>query len=92
MPPEAKDETETSRKTYQKPTPQHNEFLRVGIYLKESQGLTYRLRFEGHILQLQIKNPMTDQYHVVTAHEPAPVVNNMEDIGQDIPKLYLQTT
>ena len=27
---------------------------------------------------------MTDQYHVVTAHEPAPVVNNMEDISAKI--------
>ena len=62
----------------------HNEFIKVGIYLKENQGLTYRLRFEGHILQLQIKNPMTDQYHVVTAHEPAPVVNNMKDISAKI--------
>ena len=30
------------------------------------------------------ENPMTDQYHVVTAHEPAPVVNNMEDISAKI--------
>ena len=62
----------------------HNELIRVGIYLKESQGLTYRLRFEGHILQLQIKNPMSHQYPVVTAHEPAPVVNNMEEISSKI--------
>ena len=58
----------------------HNEFIRIGIYLKESQGLTYRLRYEGHILQLQVKNPTTDQYHVVTAHEPSPVVNDIEGI------------
>ena len=58
----------------------HNEFIRIGIYLKESQGLTYRVRYEGHILQLQVKNPTTDQYHVVTAHEPSPVVNDIEGI------------
>ena len=34
----------------------HNEFIRAGIYLKESQGLTYRVKFEGHILQLQKAN------------------------------------
>ena len=30
------------------------------------------------------KKPMTVQYHVVTAHEPTPVVNNMEDIEASI--------
>ena len=24
----------------------HNEFIRIGIYLKESQGLTYRVRYD----------------------------------------------
>jgi hypothetical protein len=35
----------------------HSEYIREGLYLKESQALTYRIRYEGHILQLQVKNP-----------------------------------
>ena len=62
----------------------HNEYIRAGIYLRENQALNYRIRFEGHILQLQVKNPNTDQYHVGTAHEPAPVVNNIDVIAAKI--------
>ena len=33
----------------------YSYYIKVGIFLKESQQLNYRLRFEEHTLQLQIK-------------------------------------
>ena len=56
----------------------HNEFIRIGIYLKESQGLTYRVRYEGHILQLQVKNPKTEQHNTIDIYEP--VADDIEGI------------
>ena len=49
----------------------HSEYIRAGFYLKESQNLNYRIRYEGHILQLLVKNPETKQYQVVDTYEPA---------------------
>ena len=60
----------------------YNDFTRVGIYLKESQGLTYRLRYEGHILQLQVKNPKTEQHNTIDIYEP--VANDIEGITSEI--------
>ena len=62
----------------------HSEYIRAGLYLKESQALTYRIRYKGHILQLQVKNPETKQYHVVHAHKQAIVINNMDEIAAKI--------
>ena len=60
----------------------YNEFIKVGVYLKESQGLNYRLRFEEHTLQLQVRKQMSDQYHVVKVHKPTPVINNLTEISE----------
>ena len=49
----------------------YNDLLRVGIYLKENQGLTFRLKYEGHVLQLQVKNSTKDQYNTFDTFEPA---------------------
>ena len=49
----------------------YNEMIRMGIYFKETQGLTYRLKYEGHILQLQVKKPTADQYKTIDKFEPA---------------------
>ena len=38
----------------------HSEYIRIGIFLKETQQLNYRLRFEQHTLQLQVKKPTAD--------------------------------
>ena len=49
----------------------YNDFIRVGNYLKENQGLAYRLKYEGHILQLQVRKPNTEQYKTMDIFEPA---------------------
>ena len=43
----------------------YNDFTRMGIYLKEHQGLTNRLKYEGHTLQIQVKktNNRAVQHH-----------------------------
>ena len=61
---------------------QYNEFIRVGVYLKENQGLNYRLRFEEHTLQLQVRKPMADQYHVIKIHEPKQAINTLAEISE----------
>ena len=60
----------------------YNDFTRVGIYLKENQGLTYRLKYEGHILELQVKNPTTEQYNTIDIYEP--VVDDIEGRASEI--------
>ena len=60
----------------------YNDFTRVGIYLKENQGLTFRLKYEGHILQLQVKNPTTEQYNTIDIFEP--VADDIEGIASEI--------
>ena len=48
----------------------YNEFIRVGVYLKENQGLNYRLRFKEHALQLQVKKPEADQNQILKICKP----------------------
>ena len=50
----------------------HSEFIRVGVYLRETQQLQYRIRFEEHTLKLQVKKPMDDQYKIQKAYTPKP--------------------
>ena len=62
----------------------YNDFTRVGIYLKENQGLTYRLKYEGHILQLQVKKPTAEQYKTIDIFEPAADDNEGTDSVIDL--------
>ena len=52
----------------------------MGVYLKENQGLNYRLRFEEHALQLQVKKPLADQYHIIKVNKPKPAINTLTEI------------
>ena len=60
----------------------YNEFIRVGNYFKETQGLSYRLKYEGHTLQLQVRKTITEQYKTIDIFEPA--VDDNEGTGSVI--------
>ena len=62
----------------------YNDFIRVGNYLKENQGLAYRLKYEGHILQLQVRKPNTEQYKTMDIFEPAVDDNEETDSAIDL--------
>ena len=60
----------------------HNEYVRVGVYLKETQGLNYRIRFEEHTLQLQVKKPLADQYKILKVWTPKPAINTQIEMEE----------
>jgi len=62
----------------------YNDFIRVGNYLKENQGLAYRLKYEGHTLQLQVRKPNTEQYKTMDIFEPAVDDNEETDSAIDL--------
>ena len=53
---------------------QHSEYIRVGVFLRESQQLQYRIRFDEHTLQLQVKKPVDDQYKIQLQYTPKPAL------------------
>ena len=38
----------------------YSNYIQIGIHLKETKQLNYRLRFEEHTLQLQVKEATAD--------------------------------
>ena len=48
----------------------YSDYIKVGIFLKETQQLNYRLRFDEHTLQLQVKAPSSDQYRIIKVYTP----------------------
>ena len=62
----------------------YNEFIRIGVYFKESQGLAYRLQFVGHTLQLHVKKPNSDQYKTMHIYEPVADDNEGTDSVIDL--------
>ena len=60
----------------------YSEYIRVGLFLKETQQLNYRLRFEEHTLQLQVKKPTADRYRVIKVYTPQVALNTLIDIDE----------
>ena len=56
----------------------YSEYIRIGIFLKETQQLNYRLRFEEHTLQLQVKKQTADQYRIIKVWTPKAAINLVE--------------
>ena len=48
----------------------YSNYIQIGIHLKETQQLNYRLKFQEHTLQLQVKAPSSDQYRVIKMYTP----------------------
>ena len=54
----------------------YRSYIQIGIHLKETKQLNYRLRFEEHTLQLQVKEATADQYRVIQVYTPKPAKNS----------------
>ena len=53
----------------------YRSYIQIGLYLKETKQLNYRLRFEEHTLQLQVKEATADQYRVIKSYNPKAAKN-----------------
>ena len=60
----------------------YSEYIRVGLFLKETQQLNYRLRFEEHTLQLQVKKQTADQYRIIKVWTPKAAINTLVEIEE----------
>ena len=79
MQPEERDFKEHIPEVYAKV---YNEYIRIGLYLKEQQQLNYRLRFEEHTLQLQVKKQTADQFRVIKVWTPKVALNSLIEIDE----------
>ena len=61
----------------------HSEYIRVGVFLRESQQLQYRIRFDEHTLQLQVKKPLDDQYKIQLHYTPKPAIRIPIDTSEE---------
>ena len=58
------------------------------VHLKETNQLNYRLRFEEHTLQIQVKAPSSDHYRVIKVYTPKAAKNSLieaEPLGDGYP-------
>ena len=66
------------------------EFIRIGQFLRESKQFSYRLRFEEHTLQLQVKPQTSDRYKIIKKFTPQVALNTLAEIeeleGEEIAK------
>ena len=58
----------------------YSYYIKVGIFLKESQQLNYRLRFEEHTLQLQVKKPSSDQFRIIKVWSPKAAIDTLIEV------------
>ena len=58
----------------------YSNYIQIGIHMKETKQLNYRLRFEEHSLQLQVKEPSADQYRIIKLFPPKPVKNSKIEV------------
>ena len=66
----------------------YSSYIQIGIHLKETKQLNYRLRFEEHTLQLQVKAPSSDHYRVIKVYTPKAAKNSLieaEPLGDGYP-------
>ena len=48
--------------------------------LKETQQLNYRLRFDEHTLQLQVKHPSSDQFRIIKVWTPKAAISTLIEV------------
>ena len=61
----------------------HSEYIRIGVFLRESQQLQYRIRFDEHTLQLQVKKLLDDQYKIQLHYTPKPAIRIQVDTSEE---------
>ena len=58
----------------------YSDYIKVRIFLKETQQLNYRLRFDEHTLQLQVKHPSSDQFKIIKVWTPKAAINTLIEV------------